>query len=205
MTAKSKDTPTKGETTRQAIEDAAVELFMERGYHAASMRQIAERSGLALGGIYNHFTSKEEIFEAIIVDKHPYKRILPLVLEAEGDTVEDFLRNAFRVAITELNNEPSFMKIMFIEMVEFRGRHGANMLKEIGPSVLPIFEQMLKLRKELNISNPAMFLRSFFGLIISYQVTEMVIANSMIEKLMPKDAMNIYLDIYLHGIIKSEG
>ena len=65
------ETQTKGETTRLAIEDAAVNLFMEHGYHATSMRQIAERAGLALGGIYNHFSSKEEIFEGIIVDKQP--------------------------------------------------------------------------------------------------------------------------------------
>ena len=78
MTVKEKETPTKGETTRLAIEDAAVELFMEHGYHATSMRQIAEHAGLALGGIYNHFSSKEELFEAIIIDKHPYKKILPL-------------------------------------------------------------------------------------------------------------------------------
>ena len=54
------ETQTKGETTRIAIEDAAVKLFMEHGYHATSMRQIAEHAGLALGGIYNHFSSKEE-------------------------------------------------------------------------------------------------------------------------------------------------
>ena len=59
---------TKGENTRLAIEDAAIILFMEKGYHATSMRQIAEGADLALGGIYNHFKSKDEIFEAIIED-----------------------------------------------------------------------------------------------------------------------------------------
>ena len=106
MSPKKKDSPTKGETTRLAVEDAAVELFMEQGYHATSMRQIAERAGLALGGIYNHFTSKEEIFEAIIIDKHPYKKVLPAVLEAQGETVEAFLRNAAQVSMAELNKQP---------------------------------------------------------------------------------------------------
>ena len=57
-----KDKLKKGEVTRLAIEDAALELYMEHGYHATSMRQIADQAGLALGGIYNHFKSKEEIF-----------------------------------------------------------------------------------------------------------------------------------------------
>ena len=55
------DTLTKGERTRQTIEEAAYELFLENGYSATSMRQIAERAELALGGIYNHFSGKEEI------------------------------------------------------------------------------------------------------------------------------------------------
>ncbi|HNK63716.1 MAG TPA: helix-turn-helix domain-containing protein, partial [Anaerolineales bacterium] len=70
------ETQTKGGRTRLQIEDAAIELFIEQGYHATSMRQIADRADLALGGIYNHFKSKDEIFEAVIVDKHPYKKLL---------------------------------------------------------------------------------------------------------------------------------
>jgi len=192
----------KGDVTRLAIEDVAIELFMEQGYHATSMRQIADRAELALGGIYNHFKSKDEIFEAIIVDKHPYRRILPLVMQTPGETAEEFLRNAFKITVTELGNNPIYIKLMMIEMVEFNGRHGAGMLKEIAPKVLPVFEQMLKIRKGLRISNPAMFLRSFFGMIISYLITEMITANSVISKLMPKDAAEVYIDMYLHGILK---
>lgn len=192
----------KGEATRLAVEDAAIELFMEQGYHATSMRQIADKAGLALGGIYNHFKSKDEIFEAIVVDKHPYKRILPLVMQTPGDTAEEFLKNAFKVTVAELGDNPIYMKLMMIEMVEFNGRHGASMLKEIAPRVMPVFEQMLKVRKGLRISNPAMFLRSFFGMIISYFITEMLIANSVVGKLMPKDAADVYIDMYLHGVLK---
>ena len=192
----------KGDVTRLAIEDAAIELFMEQGYHATSMRQVADRTGLALGGIYNHFKSKDEIFEAIIVDKHPYKRILPLVMEAQGETAEEFLRNAFKISVTEIGKNPVYLKLMLIEIVEFNGKHGAGMLKEIAPRVLPVFEQMLKVRKGLRIANPAMFLRTFFGMIISYFITELITANSIISKFMPKDSADIYIDMYLHGVLK---
>jgi len=204
MRVKENENPTKGETTRLAIEDAAIELFMEHGYHATSMRQIAEHAGLALGGIYNHFASKDELFEGIIVDKHPYKKILPLILEVQGDTAEDFLKNAARIVITELSREPHYLKIMMIEFVEFNGGHGAAMLKEIAPKVLPVFDQIIKTRKNLRVTNPAMLMRSFFGMILSYFITEMVISNSVISKVMPKNPMDIYVDIFLHGIIKTK-
>ncbi|KAA0276625.1 MAG: TetR/AcrR family transcriptional regulator [Anaerolineales bacterium] len=202
MATKAKETPTKGEVTRLAIEDAAVELFIEQGYHATSMRQIADRAGLALGGIYNHFASKEEIFEAIVLDKHPYKKVLPLVLEAQGEDMKAFLQNAVKVTLGELGSEPMYMKLMFIEFVEFNGKHGASILSEIAPKVLPVFERMIKGRKELRVTNPALLMRSFFGMIISYFITEMLISKSVIGKLMPKDTAAAYTDIYLHGILR---
>lgn len=195
---------TKGEVTRLAIEDAAVNLFMEHGYHATSMRQIAESAGLALGGIYNHFSSKEEIFEAIIIDKHPYRKILPMILQAQGETAEEFLKNAVKITMNELGSQPVFMKLMFIEIVEFDGRHGATMLKEIAPKVLPVFEKLVKSRQSLRVTNPAVLLRSFFGMIISFFITEMVISNSVISKLLPKNSMDSYVDIFLHGVLKPE-
>jgi AcrR family transcriptional regulator len=192
----------KGEVTRLSIEDAAIGLFLEQGYHATSMRQIAEGAGLALGGIYNHFSSKDEIFEAIIIDQHPYKRILPLILAVEGDTAEEFFSNAFQIVIDQLGQQPEFINLMFIEIVEFKGRHGSVMLREIAPRVLPIFEKLVKSMKGLRITNPAVLMRSFFGMIISYFITEMIISNSVISKLMPKNSTHMYIDIFLNGILK---
>jgi AcrR family transcriptional regulator len=45
------DRATKGERTRRQVIQAAQRLFVERGYHGTSMRQIAQEAGLALGGI----------------------------------------------------------------------------------------------------------------------------------------------------------
>lgn len=204
MSAEIKETLTKGETTRIVIEDAAIVLFMEQGYHATSMRQIAEQAELALGGIYNHFSSKEEIFEAIILDKHPYRKILPLIAQAEGEEIEAFLKNAVQVAITELTSQPYYIKLMLIEIVEFNGKHGSKLIKEIAPKVLPVFEKVVKSRKNLRVTHPAVLMRSFIGMVVSYLITDIVIANSIISKLMPKNAMDMYVDIYLHGIMKPE-
>lgn len=198
------ETQTKGERTRLQIEDAAIELFMEHGYHATSMRQIAEHAELALGGIYNHFKSKEEIFEAIIVDKHPYKKILPLILEAEGETMDDFLGHAARVVIKELTSQPYYIKLMMIEIAEFNGAHGALLIKEIAPKLLPVFERIIKTRKALRVTNPALLMRTFIGMVVSYMITDMLISNSMLNKLMPKNPIDAYVDVYMHGIVKSE-
>lgn len=50
----------------QQILDAALAVFAERGYAAARMDDIALRSGLSKGGLYAHFASKDEVFEALL-------------------------------------------------------------------------------------------------------------------------------------------
>lgn len=202
MPAKPKDAPKKGEVTRLAIEDAALELFMKQGYHATSMRQIAERSELALGGIYNHFSGKEDIFAAIIIDKHPYKQVLPIVLAAEGETAEDLIRNAARALVTELGNRPELLKLIFIELVEFNGKHVSKLIGEIAPKLIPMFEHLVKVRKNLRSLPPPILVRSFLGLFFSFYITELFIKGSIIHKLMPKDSFDLFVDIYLHGILK---
>ena len=205
MPAKPKATPKKGQVTRLAIEDAAIELFMEHGYHATSMRQIAERAGLALGGIYNHFKSKDEIFEAIVVDKHPYKKILPLIQQAEGETLEEFLGSATRIVIHELTSQPYYIKLMLIEIAEFNGVHGAALIKEIAPNILPVFEKIVKTRKELRVTHPVILMRSFIGMVLSYMITEIIISKSILKNVMPKNTLDAYVDIYMHGILETQG
>ena len=80
--------------------------------------------------------------------------------------------------------------------------YGATTIKEIGPKLLPVFERIMKTRKNLRITNPALLMRSFLRMFISYTVTDMLISNSMLNKLMPKNPIDAYVDIYLHGIIK---
>ena len=51
----------KSEETRQRILRAALKLFQERGFDAATMRDIAEEAGMATGAAYYYFPSKDAI------------------------------------------------------------------------------------------------------------------------------------------------
>ena len=60
--SKSRMTP-KSIRTRQKILDAALLLFVEKGYDKATMRQIAVQANMAPGSIYHHFPTKEHIVQ----------------------------------------------------------------------------------------------------------------------------------------------
>jgi TetR/AcrR family transcriptional regulator, transcriptional repressor for nem operon len=52
---------TKGEQTRRKIVEAAAPIFNQRGYEASSLADLMAATGLKKGGIYRHFTGKEEV------------------------------------------------------------------------------------------------------------------------------------------------
>ncbi|HUH04854.1 MAG TPA: TetR/AcrR family transcriptional regulator [Kofleriaceae bacterium] len=50
-----------GELKRQAILEAALELFVERGFHGTSVPSVADKAGVGAGTIYRYFASKEAL------------------------------------------------------------------------------------------------------------------------------------------------
>ncbi|MBL8550312.1 MAG: TetR/AcrR family transcriptional regulator [Hyphomonadaceae bacterium] len=74
------------EERREAIVRTAKEIFFAEGYAATSMATIAARVGGSKGTLYNYFTSKEELFEAVVQDFLERNSIVFSKLNvAEGD------------------------------------------------------------------------------------------------------------------------
>ena len=196
------DTLSKGERTRQVIEEAAYGLFLEQGYSATSMRQIAEQAELALGGIYNHYAGKEEIFEAIILDKHPYKQILPLIMTAPGGTLAEFVHNAAHALVEELGRRPDFIRLMFIEIIEFNSKHMPGFFDEIYPEFLPLVQRFQTPNGELRPIPAPLLLRAFLGMFFSFYMTELITEHMDVPE-MHENALDGFVEIFLYGILES--
>ena len=56
----------KGQRTAQRILDVAEDLFARQGYEGTSLRQIAGGAGIREPGLYNHFASKQALYEAVL-------------------------------------------------------------------------------------------------------------------------------------------
>jgi len=55
---------------RRQIADAAVQLFIDRGFHKTTTRQIARASGISIGSLYEYFASKEDILYMVCESIH---------------------------------------------------------------------------------------------------------------------------------------
>jgi AcrR family transcriptional regulator len=190
----------RGERTQNEIIQAAYRLFLERGYHGTSMRQIAQSAEIALGGIYNHFDSKEEIFTAVILVHHPYFDVMPALKSAQGETTEEFVQDAANRLVSNLDKRLDFLKLMFIELVEFNGEHIPQIFETFYPEVLDFAARFSTQRYELRPIPPVILVRAFIGMFFSYFMTELLIGQ-FLEIDNSEKTLDHFIDIYLHGVL----
>ena len=192
----------RGELSRIAILQSAYDLFTSQGYHGTSMRQIAEKSEIALGGLYNHYDSKEQIFKAVFVEFHPLYEVLPALSAAQGDKIEQLVHDTLERMLAALDVRPNFMNLMFIEVVEFKSAHMGELFSEFLPSLIELIEQLKqKDRERLRNIPTLMLLRAFMGMFFGYYLSEIILApNTPAE--FSENAPDYFVEIFLHGTLK---
>ena len=190
----------RGEQTQKDILQSALELFLNHGYHGTSMRRIAQQAGIALGGIYNHFSSKEDLFVKILIENHPYRRAIPAMQQAQGNSLDELVQDAARRMVAVLGPDLAFVKLLFIEAVEFNGQHIPILFEIIYPEVLAFVEGFIGGRPELRSIPTPILLRVYIGLFLSYVLTEDLLARQMPPEMVHND-LDYFIDIFLHGVL----
>ncbi|RZU63826.1 TetR family transcriptional regulator [Microterricola gilva] len=71
--------------TKRAILDAALELAATRGITGTTMDDVAERAGVAKGSLYYNFSSKDQLFEALL--EEGVGSLADALREARGELV----------------------------------------------------------------------------------------------------------------------
>jgi AcrR family transcriptional regulator len=193
----------KSEDTRARIIEAAYSLFLERGYHASSMRDVSQRTGVTVGAIYNHFPTKEDLWKEVLFTKHPYHDVLPILQAAEGNTVAEMVRSAAGSLVEGLLKRPDLFNLLFIEIVEFNCAHVPDFYQLITPDLLGLnaaFSEKTGKLREIPIT---ISLRSFIGLFFSYYVTGIMLKSLGTAGIDPT-SLNQFVDLYLYGLLADD-
>ena len=131
-----------GQRTRQAILDAALDLFADKGFFGTSLRDVAAAVGVRESALYNYFTSKVALFEALILaDQHT--KIEQLAPIADG-AITDGRAVLEHLAVTSLERfaAPQHQKLFRILMSD------GTRLARTGR--INLFERMNHSRQRLN-------------------------------------------------------
>ncbi len=102
----------------------ATDVFYERGYEGASMRDLSRASGMSLAGLYHYFDSKEKLL--FLIQRHTFTTILERLRERlarESDPVERlriFIRNHLEYFLANMKA----MKVLSHEDDVLKGDYG---------------------------------------------------------------------------------
>lgn len=97
---------------RSAILDAALQVFGELGYGAATVRDIVRRTDLATGTFYNYFPDKESVLHALLGDAATEARILVRAARRSSTDLESFVESGFRAYFGYLASDPLLFEML---------------------------------------------------------------------------------------------
>ena len=97
---------------RAAIIVAAREVFAERGYDAAGVRDVMRRTGLGSGTFYNYFEDKEAVFRAVVDESAQEIRRRLLEVRGRASTLEEFVGGAYRAWFQFLVEDELMFELM---------------------------------------------------------------------------------------------
>jgi AcrR family transcriptional regulator len=104
-------------STATRILDAAEDLFAERGFAGVSVREIAGRVGLNQASIYNHFPSKQALYEAVL--ERGFTPIRDLLAEGQGSFLSrDFQERLLERLVDHLWHTPRLPKLVQREVLD---------------------------------------------------------------------------------------
>ena len=194
---------TKGQQTRTLLLDAALQQFAANGYHGTSMRQIADAAGIAVGGIYNHFSSKEEILTAVILAWHPLNLIVPALEQNESEvtSLEAFIRAVAQQCMNGLDERPELLRILLIELFEFDGAHLPLLFDRLWPKATLLMQRLVALDGRLRPLSPLTFVRLFLGALIGFYISGALLSKLPAPYGTQIGTLDDLVTVLVHGLL----
>jgi AcrR family transcriptional regulator len=113
--------------SREAILESAAQVFRQKGFHGASMADIADAVQLQKASLYHHFSSKQDILLELLdlAVEMVTERMLQVM--AQDVPADERLRLAMRSYLKTLSEQGDLVSVMLLEHrslePEYRSRH----------------------------------------------------------------------------------
>lgn len=189
----------------QELLAAALDLFVERGYAATRLDDVAARAGVSKGTLYLYFTNKEELFKAVVREN-----VVPVLGEAESmiGNFEGQSADLFREIILGWWKRIGSTKLSGIsKLMMAESRNFPEVTKFYHDEVISRGNAMIASMLRRGIE------RGEFRNIDVIQATNVICAPMLmlmmwthsfnscrIEPISPADYLNSYIDLLLHGL-----
>lgn len=190
---------------RQSILEAAMKVFAQRGYAAATIRAIAREAKIAQGTIYLYFPSKRDILLAL------YRSMILESLEEimarprTGDEAA-FLRSLLVDRIRRFRENARAVRFAFTEL-PFHKELREKFYREIALEQLGRIQAFLReqtARGKFRSLRTEIAARAFQGMYVIFALAEIVYGDGEVARLTPEEIADEVVRLFLHGALNPD-
>jgi AcrR family transcriptional regulator len=194
---------------QEQILKAATEVFSQKGYTAATVPEIAELAGVAIGTIYIYYPGKRELFIAVIknlIITVPLLELIEKMPKADtAATFKDIFKN--RLALTESDNMVRIASLMgeIQRDPELKALWVERFLQPFMSRLEGLYRAMAVSGK-IRRMDPALAARTVGSLIIGLVMLKSLEGKTSPLNRLPQDEVaDALVNFVLHGLINDTG
>ena len=186
---------------------AALDVFVERGYEATTLADVARRAGVTKGTIYLYFENKEALFKAVVRET-----IVPVIAQGEAlaqsftgsarDLLERLVREYWRlVGETRLAGIPKLMMAEAATFPELTRFYYDEVVTRGHRLMAGVIERGVQ-NGEFRPVNVTVAAKLAMSPLMHAVVVRRAFASCMPEGFNVQNYLDTHIDLYLHGIAK---
>lgn len=207
---KSKRWERRKEARPQELLAAALDLFVERGFAATRLDDVAARAGVSKGTLYLYFANKEELFKAVVREN-----MLPALSEAE-DLIKQHQGNSAalfeeiilgwwerigqskvagitKLIMAESGNFPEVARFYYDEVIS-----------RVNGMIVSLLQHGVA-RGEFRPIDTQEAMRVVVAPMVMLMMWNQSFGACSLEPISPQDYLRTYIDIYLNGLLQQPG
>jgi len=203
------ETPQARSPRREAIMDAALELFGKSGLDGTSVETIARDAGIGKGTVYLYFKSKDEILDAIFAERWPgpyLQHRLPDILSPkaiEDLPLEEVLRNLGNMFLEAVEENLIVLRLALSEVYRFpdKAEHlFENTFLKANRIIASFLETQEKAGRIGPLESPLISARCFQGMLMTYVLSQEMLGGKTYTPMRREDWVRIVVGIFLQGV-----
>jgi AcrR family transcriptional regulator len=199
-----------GDERRDQILHIAIKLFSQHGFRGTTTKKIAEAAGVSEAMVFRHFSTKSELYHAILDHKAcEGGSTKPFAWVSEAIKNKDDFEVFYQIILNALNlhqQDPEFMRLLLYSALE--GHELTDMF--ITESIVPTYEILsfyISQRQRDGVFrdiNPKLVVRAFVGMMIHHSLFNTLWdKQNRLLKVSNEDAARGFTEILLSGVKKT--
>jgi AcrR family transcriptional regulator len=190
----------------QELLSAALDLFVERGYAATRLDDVAARAGVSKGTLYLYFANKEDLFKAVVREN-----VIPALGEAEGmvnshegSSAELFRQIVLgwweRIGSTQASGICKLMMAESNNFPEVAQFYHDEVISRADAMMVSLLERGIR-RGEFRAIDVAQAARVLCAPMLMLMLKRHSFNCCQVPPVLPEQYLNSFIDLFLHGLL----